>query len=325
MNKLISIKNRFISRLSGHMSLITLLAFFSLLLSSCFTGIEGTKKITLSKSDIKEIEPTAEEKLFANMSGIPDSLWLPGKLFVVSDDKASIMIDPVNILSGDIQLHQGDVMKFLRRDVKIAPDGKRESSAIFQRGNDTFIYVSQDAQNKLKPIYSDNIPGLIDTELVASVGSVLKGKRLWTRTHLWLNADGERIDGRKFEEVDILDVSPGNMVFPVKLKFRDSSGNVAYLLMNYGEGGKDSRSFSNLFYLENPRNRYPGISDKTWANICKGVVELGMTKDECRLAKGNPVDIRSGHDYSKEMLIWSFPDATVLYFEDGILTGINRL
>ena len=48
-----------------------------------------------------------------------------------------------------------------------------------------------------------------------------------------------------------------------------------------------------------------------------------MTKEECRLAKGNPSDLYGGHDYSKSMLIWVYPDATTLYFEDDLLVRVK--
>ncbi|MDE7510365.1 MAG: hypothetical protein K2M62_09595 [Muribaculaceae bacterium] len=48
-----------------------------------------------------------------------------------------------------------------------------------------------------------------------------------------------------------------------------------------------------------------------------------MTKTECRLSKGNPSDVYDGHDYSKLLLLWVYPDATTLYFEDDILVRVK--
>lgn len=36
------------------------MSVLAILLSSCFTGIEGTKKITLSRQDRRQTAPTAE-------------------------------------------------------------------------------------------------------------------------------------------------------------------------------------------------------------------------------------------------------------------------
>lgn len=293
-------------------------------LSSCFTGIEGTKKITLSKNDLKELAPTAEETLLKDVKPSEDSEWIAGRTFVVTDDKASLLVDPLLIVEGDMSLHRGDVLHFVERSTKIAPNGKRESSVLFSRGRDLFIYTQRDSEHPDKPIRSDEIPGLADMETIIKIREILQGKKLWTRTALWLDEEGKRFEGKRFEPVTITGVGVGTMVFPVKIEFVDSKGAPATLRMNYGEAGKDSRSFSTLFTLTDPRSKYPHISDANWENICRGVVVKGMTKEECRLAKGNPQDVNTGHDYSKEMLIWRYPDATVLYFEDGILVGINN-
>lgn len=305
---------------------LRIMALFALLfsLTSCFTGIEGTKKITLSKNDLKELAPTPEENLLKEVKPMADTEWLPGRRFVVTDDKASLLIDPLQIVEGEMSLHRGDELRFVERTTKVAPNGKLESSALFSRGRDTFIYTQRDSEYPDKPIMSDEIPGLADMETIQKINDILKGRRLWTRTSLWLDEDGKRLEGKRFEQVTVTGVGVGTMVFPVRIKFIDSKGATATLLMNYGEAGKDSRSFSTLFTLSDPRRKYPHISDANWENICRGVVVKGMTKEECRLAKGNPQDVNTGHDYSKEMLIWRYPDATVLYFEDGILVGINN-
>lgn len=94
------------------------------------------------------------------------------------------------------------------------------------------------------------------------------------------------------------------------------------LLMNLPEAsgsGVESRSFRNLFTLSDPKEKYPSILPEIWDAICDGHVRNGMTKDECRLAIGNPADSQSGHDWNSTIDIWSYPDGTFLRFQDGIL------
>lgn len=115
---------------------------------------------------------------------------------------------------------------------------------------------------------------------------------------------------------------PGDMVFPLAVHFHDASSRPAMLLMNLPEAsgsGVESRSFRNLFTLSDPKEKYPSILPEIWDAICDGHVRNGMTKDECRLAIGNPADSQSGHDWNSTIDIWSYPDGTFLRFQDGIL------
>ncbi len=87
---------------------------------------------------------------------------------------------------------------------------------------------------------------------------------------------------------------------------------------------KGSRDFASLFYFENPRNRYPNITDETWANIIRGKVALYMTREECRLALGSPatVDRRPGISTMREL--WTYENGIYLIFDDGILQSFRN-
>lgn len=293
-------------------------------LSSCFTGIESTKKITLSRDDKREIAPTPEELLLADVKPTSNEEWQAGKLFLVTDDRASVVIDSKSIISGKPTLQRGDTLRFYRSVMMTSPDGVERPYVEFLRGRDVFGYSAEGAGKKGTTIMSDELPGVVDCAMVDQAREIMLGRKLWTRSPLWLDESGNRKEGLKFVPVKVLDVAPGNMVFPLNVSFADEHGNVSYYLMNFGSTGRDSRSVANLFSLTDPKRSYPAISEHVWDNIRRGKVELGMTKDECRLAKGNPTDVNVGHDYSKTLLLWSYPDAMVLYFEDGILTGINN-
>ncbi|MDE6400707.1 MAG: hypothetical protein K2L68_07600, partial [Muribaculaceae bacterium] len=66
------------------------------------------------------------------------------------------------------------------------------------------------------------------------------------------------------------------------------------------------------------------IEDDVWQLICSSKVRTGMTKDECRLALGNPKEVDSGHDYTQTLDLWHYSDGAVLWFEDGILTRFRK-
>lgn len=79
------------------------------------------------------------------------------------------------------------------------------------------------------------------------------------------------------------------------------------------------RGFATLFSFTDPREKYPQISDETWANIIRGRVALGMTRAECRLALGTPDDVihRNDHNYLYER--WNYDNGVYLVFRDDIL------
>lgn len=70
-----------------------------------------------------------------------------------------------------------------------------------------------------------------------------------------------------------------------------------------------------------------GISKERMDKIAEGQVEIGMTKEECRLAKGNPTNIHHGDN---DVELWSYTDemnnhdAMLLTFTKGNLTKITR-
>lgn len=292
------------------------------LLGGCFTGIESTKKIKLSREDVKALQPTPEELLLSGVNATSFRDWPSEKLFIVVGERGSVLFEPRRIISGNYRLDVGDSIYYIGSQMNRLPDGTVAPLLLFARGDDRFSFTGGKASENLM---SDALPGLVDPEMLDKVKDILMGRILWT-----LNAYKDEEKGgenciMKFEEVTVKDVKPGNMIFPIRIVIEGQEENSSSILMNFGNSGKDSRSFANLFSLEDPRKRHSSISDRVWQNIMKGIVETGMTKEECRLAKGNPNDVNSGHDYQHALLIWSYPDGTVLYFVDGILQGINNV
>lgn len=318
--------------LSQHRKSLTnigqILLFVALCISlvSCFTGIESTKTITLSREDKKLAAPTEEEKFFSGIESLPLGSWPEGKEFLVTDDKALLMLGvqplPGNIAPSSIA---GETIKFELVEPRMSAAGNLNAVVVFTDGNSNYFYnTGKEYDQSLSSVTSDAIPMLIDLSMVEAARNRLVGKKLWTRSPLWYDSQGERVDGKRYVEVTIEDVLPGNMVFPLKLKIKSNTGDEAYMLMNFGNSGLESRSFHNLFSLSDIRKQYPHVQPETWDLISEGKVKAGMTKEECKLSIGNPKDINSGHDYSQTLDIWTYEDGTVLWFEDGLLTRFRR-
>lgn len=183
------------SRLLG----VIVLVFFSITLTSCFTGIEGTKKIELSRTDKKVVETTEEERFLENITGIPAKDWKNGKKFLVTDERASVIYRPAEgygETSGDSI--KGKTIAFSHIYSKTAPDGSRTAVVVFTQGNRSLEYLTPyTPENAPERISSDNLPMLIDLDIVSAVDNKLRRSKLWTRSPLWYDTHGNRVNGQK--------------------------------------------------------------------------------------------------------------------------------
>lgn len=310
-----------------HTAILSLTLTASLcLFQSCFTGIESTKTVSLSREDRKILQPTPEETYFKGVKSEPLSMWKKGKSFIAADNKALLIFDQQGMPTDPENANLGGtILKFEEILPKYELDGTTTASIIFSANGKMFKYnTGKPMAAAQEQIMSDQIPMLIDLDMVKSAKDLLKGNKLWIRSHLWYDESGKRIPGRKFVEVTIDDVEPGDISFPLKIKFTDNKGTHACIFMSYGNSGIETRLFSNLFFISDLREKYPAISDETWNAICEGNVKTGMTKEECKLSLGNPDDVNRGHDYSQTLDLWLYSNGTALWFEDGILTRFRK-
>lgn len=296
------------------------------LLTSCFTGIESTKKVSLSREDKKLSNPTREEKLMAQIEPAPLQNWDMGRSFLVTDNKAMLILQPreglVPIPPDSIK---GKIFEFAGIESKINVAGTPTVTILFSDG--IFIYgydTGKEFEDAMTDIKSDQIPMLIDLEMVAQARNILLNQKLWTKTNLWYDKDGNRINGKKFVEVTVKDIKPGDLVFPLLVEIRTINDESAFIYMNFGSANNESRSFSNLFSLSDIKKHYPNIDPDTWIYISEGRLKEGMTKEEARLSLGNPKNVSSGHDYSQTLDIWNYENGKTLWFEDGKLTRFRQ-
>lgn len=295
------------------------------LLTSCFTGVEGTKKIKLSREDRKALQPSEEELFFVGVKGTPLPQWQMGKKFIAADDKTALIFDQQSFSADPMAAKLGGrILSFEGIDRRVGADGKMYIVIGFRDGNNLYIYNTGKTEEEAASLSSDQLPMVIDCDMVEETRSLLLGKKFWVKSPLWYDDFGNRINGLKFVAVTIEDVQPASASFPLKLKFTLDNGKYAWLFMNFGNSGIESRSFPALFSLSDIRKKYPSISDEFWEAICRGRVKVGMTKEECKLSLGNPSEVNSGHDYSQALDLWNYSDGTVLWFEDGILTKFRR-
>lgn len=300
---------------------ITLLLYIIILLSGCSTGIEGTKTITYSKSERKEVNASPEETFMDAIKPLKLKYWKTGKRFMISDNRAALVFEPTTRKTADSVNMKGRVITFNRLIERPTPGGANQAVISFIDDTNEYLYPTGKILNDaLENLSSLDIPMLIDLDLIDGYKDKLEGLKLWTRSQLWYDENGEKRTGRKFVPVTITKVMPGDMLFNIHLDIKDESGSDAIMYMNPSNRGLESRTFANLFFLSDPKTQHSSIQPDVWELICNGEVKTGMTKEECKLSLGNPDDVNTGHDWNQTIEIWNYKNGSFLQFQDGLLT-----
>lgn len=303
---------------------LTVFLLLPLLTQSCFTGVEGTKKIELSRRDRQALKTTPEEVYMNDIHGTPWTSWQRGKRFRVTDSKVALLFDQRFLPADTSNPIKKDIdIVYVGNDNAVDVNGREIPVLLFSAEPHTLRY-NLSAIQSADSLLSTSMPMMIDMDAVHEADSLLRGKKLWTLSPIRYEIDGTRAPGLKFDEVEILEVKPGDTIFPLKIIFRDSKGNNGMMFMNFNDRTNASRRFSNLFTFSDPRKKYPSISEENWQLICRGEIEKGMTKEECRLALGNPSDVNQGNTHSYMLDLWQYTDGVTLFFEDGILKDFRK-
>ncbi|MDE7381878.1 MAG: hypothetical protein K2N03_07120 [Muribaculaceae bacterium] len=307
---------------------IFIIPFLGLMTSSCFTGIESTKRIEMSKVEKKISAPSPEESMLADIVPLPLGKWKVGKAFLCTDNRLSFLLEPSQ-LSSELN-PKGQHLIFTGVSTKTAPDGSIQAIIKFnipEKNIDVSYKTGKDIEDALSSLLSSQIPMLTDLDMVAQADSILRGRHLFTLSNLWYDDHDTRIHGLRYVEVVIDSVVPSLSGFPLKTYFSLSSHHdnnypsSAGMFLNFGYSGFDSRSLPSLFSQSDIRKKYPSISSRIWELIYRGEVAEGMTKTECKLSLGNPSEVLPTHDYSRTIDLWQYPDGVVLRFDDGVLVN----
>lgn len=313
-------------KFSSILHIIPVLALFLLASAGCNTGIESTKTIKMSKSERKETMPTAEENFVSSLKSESLGSWRRGKRFVVVDDKAALILEMPVVMHADSL--RGHILRFDGIESRQTPGGEDASVIRFLDGGRAVRYnTGRKAKDSEQGISGLDIPMVVDLDMVALADSLLRQRQFWIRTQLWYDKEGHSMNGRKFVPVTIERVRAGNKVFPLLVDFVDDKGTNASIFMNVraSDGlGAESRTFPTLFYMTDPKLSYPSVTPEVWSCIQQGKVEQGMTKEECKLALGNPSEVDGGHTWSNLIDIWRYKDGTFLQFENGLLVNFRH-
>lgn len=304
--------------------LLTISGLAMLSSAACSTGIESTKTIKMNKDDIRQMSKTEEQIFAEQIKGQTLKDWKPGKRFLAMSDRTLYVFDPIASTPADGDSMLGDTLLFADVQSRLNPDLKDECVILYSDGKQMYHYsTGKSMETAMSEIDSSKLPLLSDLDLIDIWREKLNGKTLWTKSNLWYDKDNHRKDGLKFAKVEVIDILPSTDEFPLNVKI-SHNGEISYIHMNYTSDKADSRNFAAVFSMRDPKSKYPQISDENWKHIQAGKVGLGMTKDECRLAIGNPDEVQSGHSTSETLDIWQYSNGSYLFFNDGLLTRFRQ-
>ena len=317
--------------LTSHISKSTpAIVLVCLLSTSCGTGIEVTEHVT-DKDVQRVLEKDAGHQNTVSLEAYKDSLaaWKTGKRFWVADDQVrEILVHSSDYdkdtlhLARHILLYQSSGTDDLYAD----DNDLRRMTIVLKDSETGAIYscLAGKAAEARRPGFT--IPMLIDLDMVDHVARQVVGRDFYINTPIWYDRDSEQmIDGRHFIKVHIDSVLPGNAVLPLRVLFTTAdTGEKAMLWMNNYASTMHGRDFDALFTATDPRLSYPLVTDANWERITRGQVAEGMTKEECRLALGNPRNINERPDQAGMREYWYYDGGAYLFFVDGLLSQFRK-
>lgn len=300
---------------------IIIISACCLSLTSCFTGIESTPRITAK--DVDRVVPSVNEEAEVSALLAPPAItqWARGRRFLVTDPKMSLLFEK------EPAIEVGEILVFDNLSDEISITGDTVSVLTFHKENgadptETLRYKIGVPASSLSPAVT--LPMSVDLDMVDNAGSILRGKKFYIISPL--RVDRELVPtarGRRYLEATISDVAPGNADYPLRVDITDDKGNQSSVAMTAGTARSSTRNFDKLFELSDPRLRYPTITDSVWENIVNSRVAPGMTTVECHLALGAPRDIRKWHNGGSFFESWTCDNGAYLIFIDGLLAEIH--
>lgn len=298
-----------------------LLAGVALFMSGCFTGVESTKRIT-EKDVQRAIQQMENGSRESSIHVAADSLasWREGKGFWCVDNQARLIFNPSLNYDIDTLNLQGEKLTYSGYGTHKQLDNSEVVDIYLNCGPHRLVYPTGKTLQDVNRA-SFTMPFLIDDDMVQSVANQLVNKTVYVKSFMWYDIEEcWQIGGRRFIPVVITAVKPGDRVHPLKVEFcAVDNGDKAFVWMKAPGSEGVGRDFDSLFSFTDVRKQYPNISSATWSNIVNGKVDEGMTKEECRLAMGNPISVRQLPDQSGLREYWYYDGGRYLFFVDGLL------
>lgn len=293
------------------------IAAASLLLTSCFTGIESTPKIRELPPDKTSAATTDPcDTLLDDVVGQSVAAWQPGKRFVVTDGRFTMLLGasaPAASLKGATIAYAG------RRETPGVTGGRIVSLLFTTPAGDTVSYNTE-GEPRLNP------PFLVQQSMIDAATAKLVGPTFYLKTDNWRDRDNAIIKGIKFVAVRIERIEAGDDDTPLRLDFvttGDTSPRRGSLLVAPGpdDGQHSSRRLGSMLTATNPRDLHRDIPAEIWERIVNGDVTAGMTADQVRLSLGRPLSVRrsGGNGVALQREQWIYASGRIVTLEDNLV------
>jgi len=318
--------------------------FYLMVLIPTFMLSQNPYVVNTKEKAKKEVKLSIEEKFIKdNFEYLFIADWYKGMRFMVKEKRSwnsDINLYPYNSKQRFInRLNYSDfeykifTVQDVEEKIVNCPKGKcTRTYVVFEcegkRYKSHEMSGSKEELRQEKIVPFSTINHLVYIDEIDKVKSLLLDKTLFTLTDLWYeDSDSESghniVEGLKYEKVKIINVGIGSFNWPVKLVFETDDGNQYFIEMSFsGINNRINLDFKDIFSFENPRIKYPNISNENWNLIKQSKVKVGMTKEECELSWGKPDDINETiyQNYTSEQWIYS---NNYLYFKKNILETIQ--
>ena len=299
-----------------------------------------------SNKDTRDSLSIEKKFVIKNFPTIQVDDWKPGMKFMIEaplqteeDYKRSMLycdnhfkpqIDRLK-LKNKILVLDSIVSKSVKRD-GFQKTIKQEKWYYFSCDKGVFVYSSYNIIDNESQKCIFNLVYMGDIDIARKL---LIGKTLYLKKEIDLVSDaGYQNSSLKYCPVKVINIGAGTRQNePVKIIYEYHRKeyyvclNLSYTNFYYTDyqlDKYDDENFYNIFSFTNPRKKYLNISPVNWDFICRSKVRIGMSKQECKLSWGEPVDINISLGKWGKHEQWVYGSNSYLYFDNGILSSIQN-
>lgn len=301
-----------------------------------------------SKTKKEEQKPDTRSAFAKEFDYLPMVDWKKGMRFMAvrgqfNDKKFSLIRYDRDVIVAPkltIDDFEGKIFVFDRvEDRQFIYSGKLESTwgcVVFRLDTSLFEFVYHKGSiEQLRVLDAELIiPDLVWVDEIDEVRERLVGQKIFLLTDQWFRDEADRevrVDGQKYISAKVTNVGYGSQRCPIKIVFQTTDGNESHISVSISHvngmmhvNNRLTKDFDSVFSLTDPKKNHPNISTSTWALIQSGKVKVGMTKQECRLSWGEPLDINSTASGASIKEQWVYGSSSYLYFTNNRLTSIQN-
>lgn len=194
---------------------------------------------------------------------------------------------------------------------------------IFSKTNSGLSDRDMVGANKEK--YFPNVFSFTDKDMKTTDNIRTKyiGRAIYPKRNLEVRKVGGSLEMLlRYTPLVVKDVTPDGASTMVTLQLADKKGNsyTTEANLKYDIFIRNEDYIDDMFGYGDLRKQYPGISEENWILLGKGEVKTGMSKDECRLSLGSPIQIVKNPNSRYES--WFYHGRT-LEFDESKLARIK--